>query len=218
MKFKLPKIASTLYSLLTISIALLSFLPIATGELLNLSESIWIWGTSVTFDTLTSETLSFTYDVTWGFSTAIKPLFLIGLVLGGLFSTTIGQITRTTHLSDKTQIIIMKISRAIHMVGGVLGFTAMMLFSKFINHLNELLSIYKLGALFYIATIIFGLMIVLGFFATISEIDLIDPMRASSPDDEEEHQFNDNSTEDEEVMEDDDDNDVLKSPELDEIM
>ena len=67
MKFKLPNVVNILYPILVISIVLITFLPIANGELLNLSESIWIWGSSVTLNTSTLETISSTYDALSGF-------------------------------------------------------------------------------------------------------------------------------------------------------
>ncbi len=219
MKFEFPKIASILYPFLNLSIGLIFLLPVASGELLNLSESIWIWGYSVILDTHTYETTSYTYDVVWGFSAAIKPLFFTGFILGGLFSTTVGQMTRSQNFSYKPQIIIWRVTRGLHMIGGILGFIAMMLFVNFINHLNKFSLIYKLGVLFYSVTIIFGLMIVIGFFAAISEINLFDPLRVSNPlddiDNEEYHQLFDESTTDTEIIEVDDY--VLESPALDEI-
>ena len=128
---------------------------------------------------------------------------------------------RNPKLSEKTNKIISRLVRIIHTIGGLLGFIAMMLFVGFINQLNELLSIYKFGVLFYLTTIVFCIIIILGFFASISEIVLVSRMRASSPVDdiliEDDQQLNEKSNEDVEVIEDDVDI-ILDSPVLDDLL
>jgi len=63
------------------------------------------------------------------------------------------------------------------MVGGIFGFSALMLFAKFINEQNELISIYNLTPVFYLGAISFAFAMIFGLLGAISAIEA-DPAKS----------------------------------------
>ncbi|MHA1127089.1 MAG: hypothetical protein ACTSO7_16655 [Candidatus Heimdallarchaeota archaeon] len=174
MKIKIPTILIVIAQFLAgASLFLGVIFNVAKATIFNITEYVRIWGTSFIIDPSNPEAnLQFDYEFGPGNFGAIKPLFIIGLVLTMLFTMTLSNPSKEITFFTKFNFLFFRISRLLYLIGAICGFSAFMLFAKFINQMNQLFSIYQFNFIFYICSITYGLGIVLGFLGVISKIEL----------------------------------------------
>ncbi|MHA1739284.1 MAG: hypothetical protein ACTSWD_11910, partial [Candidatus Heimdallarchaeota archaeon] len=132
------------------------------------------WGNGFIMDAYDPDySVQVDYEFGPGFYGAIKPLFIIGMITTILLTMFLSPPAKEKTFITKNNFLFVRIVRLIYTGGAICAFSAFMLFAKFINQLNQLISIYQFNFIFYICAITYGLAMVLGLLGTITEIEVV---------------------------------------------